>query len=135
MIGIGNKHSGSESGAINLIGSGTTINGDIQSSGDVRIDGTLTGNITLSGRLVIGPNGKIEGNVICQNADISGEIKGKVQIAEMLSLKATAKILGDIATGKISIEPGAVFTGTCNMGAIVKNINATGEKSIATKTA
>ncbi|HRD38977.1 MAG TPA: polymer-forming cytoskeletal protein [Bacteroidia bacterium] len=135
MLGIGNKHSGSESGAINLIGSGTTINGDIQSSGDVRIDGTLTGNITLSGRLVIGPNGKIEGNVICQNADISGEIKGKVQIAEMLSLKATAKILGDIATGKISIEPGAVFTGTCNMGAIVKNINATGEKSIATKTA
>lgn len=135
MLGIGNKHSGSESGAINLIGSGTTINGDIQSSGDVRIDGTLTGNITLSGRLVIGPNGKIEGNVICQNADISGEIKGKVQISEMLSLKATAKILGDIATGKISIEPGAVFTGTCNMGAIVKNINATGEKSIATKTA
>lgn len=135
MLGIGNKHSGSESGAINLIGSGTTINGDIQSSGDVRIDGTLTGNITLNGRLVIGPNGKIEGNVICQNADISGEIKGKVQIAEMLSLKATAKILGDIATGKISIEPGAVFTGTCNMGAIVKNINATGEKSIATKTA
>lgn len=135
MLGIGNKHSGSESGAINLIGSGTTINGDIQSSGDVRIDGTLTGNITLSGRLVIGPNGKIEGNVICQNADISGEIKGKVQIAEMLSLKATAKILGDLATGKISIEPGAVFTGTCNMGAIVKNINATGEKSIATKTA
>lgn len=135
MLGIGNKHSGGESGAINLIGSGTTINGDIQSSGDVRIDGTLTGNITLSGRLVIGPNGKIEGNVICQNADISGEIKGKVQISEMLSLKATAKILGDIATGKISIEPGAVFTGTCNMGAIVKNINATGEKSIATKTA
>ncbi|MBN8691736.1 MAG: polymer-forming cytoskeletal protein [Bacteroidetes bacterium] len=135
MLGIGNKHSGSESGAINLIGSGTTINGDIQSSGDVRIDGTLTGNITLSGRLVIGSNGKIEGNVICQNADISGEIKGKVQISEMLSLKATAKILGDIATGKISIEPGAVFTGTCNMGAIVKNINATGEKSIATKTA
>ena len=95
MLGIGNKHSGSESSAINLIGSGTTINGDIQSSGDVHIDGTLTGNITLNGRLVIGPNGKIEGNVICQNADISGEIKGKVQIAEMLSLKATAKILGE----------------------------------------
>lgn len=135
MLGIGNKHSGSESSAINLIGSGTAINGDIQSSGDVRIDGTLTGNITLNGRLVIGPNGKIEGNVICQNADISGEIKGKVQIAEMLSLKATAKILGDIATGKISIEPGAIFTGTCNMGAIVKNINTSGEKSIASKTA
>lgn len=135
MLGIGNKHSGNEGSAINLIGSGTTINGDIQSSGDVRIDGTLNGNINLSGRLVIGHNGKIEGNVICQNADVSGEIKGKVQVSDMLALKATAKILGDIVTGKISIEPGAVFTGTCNMGAIVKNINASGEKSIAAKTA
>lgn len=135
MLGIGNKHSVGEGNAINLIGNRTTITGDIQSSGDFRIDGILNGNITLNGRLVIGPNGKIEGNVICQNADISGEIKGKVQVAEMLALKATAKILGDIVTGKISIEPGAVFTGTCNMGAIVKNINSSGEKSIATKTA
>lgn len=135
MLGIGNKHSGGEGGAINLIGNGTTITGDIQSSGDVRIDGILNGNITINGRLVIGANGKIEGNVICQNADVSGEIKGKVQVAEMLALKATAKILGDIVTGKISIEPGAVFTGTCNMGAIVKNINSSGEKSIASKTA
>lgn len=135
MLGIGNKHSGGEGNAINLIGNRTTITGDIQSSGDFRIDGILNGNITLNGRLVIGPNGKIEGNVICQNADISGEIKGKVQVAEMLALKTTAKILGDIVTGKISIEPGAVFTGTCNMGAIVKNINSSGEKSIATKTA
>lgn len=134
MLGIGNKHSG-ESGAINLIGNGTNITGDINSVGDVRIDGTLTGNISLKGRLVIGQHGKIEGNVICQNADISGEIKGKLQVTEMLALKTSAKILGDIATGKISIEPGAVFTGTCNMGAIVKNINASGEKSIATKTA
>jgi cytoskeletal protein CcmA (bactofilin family) len=135
MLGIGNKHSGGEGGAINLIGNGTTITGDIQSSGDVRIDGILNGNITINGRLVIGHNGKIEGNVVCQNADVSGEIKGKLQVAEMLALKATAKILGDIVTGKISIEPGAVFTGSCNMGAIVKNINASGEKSIASKTA
>lgn len=135
MLGIGNKHSGSEGSAINLIGNGTSITGDIQSSGDVRIDGVLNGNITLNGRLVVGAHGKIEGNVICQNADISGEIKGKVQVAEMLALKNSAKILGDIVTGKISIEPGAVFTGTCNMGAIVKNINASGEKSIASKTA
>lgn len=135
MLGLGNKHSGNEGSAINLIGSGTQINGDIQSSGDVRIDGTLIGNISLNGRLVIGQNGKIEGNVICQNADISGEIKGKIQVSETLTLKVSARVLGDIVTGKISIDPGAVFTGTCNMGAIVKNINTSGEKSIATKTA
>lgn len=135
MLGIGNKNSSAEASAINLIGLGTQIIGDIISAGDVRIDGTLNGNIKLNGRLVVGPNGKIEGNVICQNADISGEIKGTVEVVEMLALKATAKILGDIVTGKLSIEPGAVFTGSCNMGAIVKNINSTGEKSIASKTA
>ena len=135
MLGIGNKQGSAEASAINLIGLGTQIIGDIISAGDVRIDGTLNGNIKLNGRLVVGPNGKIEGNVTCQNADISGEIKGIVQVAEMLALKATARILGDIITGKLSIEPGAVFTGSCNMGAIVKNINTAGEKSIATKTA
>jgi cytoskeletal protein CcmA (bactofilin family) len=135
MLGIGNKQGGAEASAINLIGLGTQIIGDIISAGDVRIDGVLNGNIKLNGRLVVGPNGKIEGNVTCQNADISGEIKGTVQVAEMLALKATAKILGDIVTGKLSIEPGAVFTGSCNMGAIVKNINATGEKAITSKTA
>lgn len=135
MLGIGNKNSNAEASAINLIGLGTQIVGDITSAGDVRIDGTLNGNIKLNGRLVVGPNGKIEGNVVCQNADISGEVKGTVEVVEMLALKATAKILGDMITGKLSIEPGAVFTGSCNMGAIVKNINSAGEKSIASKTA
>lgn len=135
MLGIGNKSGNAEASAINLIGLGTQINGDINSAGDVRIDGTLNGNIKLEGRLVIGPNGKVEGKVICQNAEISGEIKGTVEVVDMLSLKHTARILGDIVTGKLTIEPGAVFTGTCNMGAIIKNINSAGEKSIATKTA
>ena len=135
MLGIGNKNLSTEGSAINLIGSGTQITGDINSTGDVRIDGTLYGNITLQGRLVIGHNGKIEGNVTCQNADVSGEIKGKLNVNETLVLKNTSKILGDIVTGKIAIEPGALFTGTCNMGAIVKNINNVIEKSIASKTA
>ena len=135
MLGIGNKNGSAEASAINLIGLGTQINGDINSAGDVRIDGTLNGNIKLNGRLVIGPNGKVEGKVFCQNAEISGEIKGILEVADILSLKSTAKILGDIITGKLTIEPGAVFTGTCNMGAIIKNINSAGEKSIATKTA
>ena len=135
MLGIGNKNTSNEGSAINLIGNGTQITGDINSTGDVRIDGTLFGNITLQGRLVIGHNGKIEGNVTCQNADVSGEIKGKLNVNETLVLKNTSKILGDIVTGKIAIEPGALFTGTCNMGAIVKNINNVIEKSIASKTA
>ncbi len=117
-----NKNDATDSASINLIGNGTNITGDIKSNGDVRIDGILTGNITINGKLVVGSTGKIEGNIICQNADISGEIKGKINVSELLILKASAKLVGDIVTGKISIEPNATFTGTCNMGALVKNL-------------
>lgn len=131
-----NKSSDTESSSINLIGNGTSIIGDINSNGDVRIDGSLKGNITISGKLVVGQSGNIEGNVICQNADIQGEIHGKVNVTELLALKSSAKVLGDIVTGKISIEPNATFTGTCSMGAVVKNIsNVTEKREAATQTA
>ena len=138
MFQKANKTSDPNATSINLIGNGTSITGDIKSNGDVRIDGTLKGNLSISGKLVVGPSGIIEGNVVCQNADISGEIHGKVSVSELLSLKASAKLLGDIVTGKISIEPNATFTGTCNMGAVVKNIsnvNETREREKATQTA
>lgn len=117
------KNNSTDSASINLIGNGTNIIGDIKSNGDVRIDGVLTGNISISGKLVVGTTGKIEGHIICQNADISGEIKGKINVSELLILKASAKLAGDIITGKISIEPSATFTGTCSMGALVKNLS------------
>ncbi len=136
MFQKANKTSESTATSINLIGNGTTIIGDIKSNGDVRIDGSLKGNLSISVKLVVGPSGNIEGNIICQNADISGEIHGKVTVSELLSLKASAKVLGDIVTGKISIEPNATFTGTCNMGAVVKNITNVSEKrEAATQTA
>ena len=138
MFQKANKTSDSNAVSINLIGNGTNITGNIKSNGDIRIDGTLKGNLSISGKLVVGPSGNIEGNVVCQNADISGEINGKLSVSELLSLKASAKILGDIITGKISIEPNATFTGTCNMGAIVKNItniNETREREKAVQTA
>lgn len=136
MFQKANKSSVAEGTSINLIGNGTHIIGDITSNGDVRIDGSLKGNITITGKLVIGPSGILEGQVQCQNADVSGEIKGTINVSELLSLKATAKILGDIVTGKISIEPNATFTGTCNMGAVVKNIsNGAQPKQEAAKTA
>jgi cytoskeletal protein CcmA (bactofilin family) len=100
---------------INLIGQGTEITGDIICSGDLRIDGILTGNITSKGKIVIGESGKIRGEIICKNSDISGSIEGKISVTELLALKATAKINGDITTSKLAIEPGSRFTGYCNM--------------------
>lgn len=109
-------------GAINAIGQGSTINGDIIADGDVRIDGTLTGTINTKGRLVLGETGTVEGEILCQNALIAGTVKAKINVAELLSLKASANLHGDIVTNKLSIEPGANFTGSCSMGASIKNI-------------
>jgi cytoskeletal protein CcmA (bactofilin family) len=119
--------------SVNLIGGGTKIVGDITSAGDVRIDGHLTGNIVIAGKFVLGATGVVEGNITSVNADLSGEVKGIVKVSEMLSLKSTARINGDIETSKLMIEPGAVFTGSCNMGAKVKNLSST--PNVAAKTA
>jgi cytoskeletal protein CcmA (bactofilin family) len=120
--------------SVNLIGGGTKITGDITSAGDVRIDGHLAGNIVIAGKFVLGANGMVEGNITSANADISGEVKGKVNVTEILSLKTTARVNGDIITGKLAIEPGALFTGTCSMGAKVKTMIQP-EQLDATKTA
>ncbi len=100
---------------INLIGQGTEITGDILCNGDLRIDGMLTGNISSKGKIVIGESGKIKGEISCKNSDISGFVEGKVIVIELLSLKTTARINGDISTSKLAIEPGARFTGYCEM--------------------
>ncbi len=100
----------------NSLGCGTKLTGDIESNGDFRIDGKLIGTIKTKGKVVIGATGFVEGEVICQNADIEGIVKAKVQVSELLSLRAESKLDGDVTTGKISIEPGARFSGSCKMG-------------------
>jgi cytoskeletal protein CcmA (bactofilin family) len=104
-----------DSTSINLISSGTVITGDVKSNGDIRIDGTLKGNLNIKGKVVIGPTGKVSGEVICKNSEVSGFIEGKISVEQLLNLKASSKILGDIATSKLSIEPGARFSGNCKM--------------------
>lgn len=101
--------------AVNLISQGTEITGDIKSSGDIRVDGVLIGNMITRGKVVIGPTGKIKGEVECKNSEISGMIEGKISVSQLLTLKASSKINGTIVTNKLSIEPGAVFTGNCAM--------------------
>lgn len=104
-----------ESTTINLISQGTEITGDIKSNGDIRIDGSLTGNLSTKGKVVIGPTGKIKGEVTCRNSEVSGSIEGKISVGQLLNLKASSRIFGDIITCKLAIEPGARFTGTCKM--------------------
>jgi len=115
--------------SINLIGNGTVINGEVKSNGDIRIDGTVTGSVNSKGKVVIGTTGLVEGEIFCQNADVSGSIKGNITVSELLSLKASANLNGDINTNKLAIEPGANFSGSCSMGAVVKDIKQHGERT------
>lgn len=118
----GNSFSSGDA-SINLIGAGTVIEGDIRSNGDIRIDGTVTGHVTSKAKIVIGTTGKVEGNITSQNADVSGTIIGKSTVGELLFLKTSANIIGDIITGKLVVEVGATFTGGCNMGPVIKDMH------------
>jgi len=110
------KKNGTEQlGKTNRIVEGTSIIGDIVSKADFRLDGELIGNFTSQGKIVIGAKGVIKGEIICNNADIEGEFHGKIKVLETLNIKSTAQIHGEVAVGKLSIEPGADFTATCTM--------------------
>lgn len=124
-----------DSTAYNLIDAGTTISGDIKTEGNIRIDGILNGSVNAKGKVVVGPSGKIEGEVVCQNADVSGTLKAKISVSELLSLQSTANLLGDIVTNKLKIEPGANFTGSCSMGAVIKGMNDDRKEGQQSKTA
>lgn len=99
----------------NILGKNTTFIGDIISEGDFRIDGIIEGSIKTTGRIIIGKGGKIKGNTTCNNADIEGSVIGDLSVNELLTLKSTANIQGEVIMNKLSVEPGAVFNATCSM--------------------
>ena len=109
------KEMQTEQKQINIIGAGTSIKGDIVCPGDIRIDGSLVGNLQVQGKVVVGASGNIKGEISCKNSEIEGKIEGKLTITELLVLKSTASVLGDINIRKLAIEPGAMFTGNCKM--------------------
>ena len=100
---------------LNRFVEGTNIKGDIVSDSNIRIDGELVGNLSTTGKLVIGTTGKITGDIVCANADIEGTVQGTIKVDGVLLLKSTAKFNGNIVTNKIGVENGAEFTGTCSM--------------------
>lgn len=101
---------------INMIGVGTTIEGSINSSENIRFDGNLIGNLNTKGKVFIGQSGKVNGEIRCKNCEVEGVVDGKIVVEELLSLRSMSKLYGEIKTGKLAIEPGATFTGKCDMG-------------------
>lgn len=106
----------------NTIAQGTIFEGDLKSEGDFRIEGLIQGTLITKGKVVIGSTGKIDGSLSCKNADIEGGFKGKLTVQETLSLRATARIEGEVETGKLAVEPGASFNAHCQMKDSVKEL-------------
>lgn len=123
------KYNETDNTTINLLSNGTEITGDIKSNGDIRVDGLLTGNLTTKGKVVIGPTGKVKGEVYCKNSEVSGAVEGRICVSQLLTLKSDSKISGDIVTFKLSIEPGAKFTGNCKMSESENNEETTFTKT------
>lgn len=125
MFNVKSKNSfdDSSAGANTIIGAGTRIKGDVISNGDIRIDGILTGNLTAKAKILIGPEGVVEGDINCQQADVLGKVIGKITVKDLLNLRGKASVNGDIFTGKLQIEPTVSFNGHCHMGANIVELN------------
>ena len=101
---------------MNVIAQGTQLQGNMVTASDCRIDGMLRGNIESKAKIIVGRSGMVEGNIKCANIEIEGNVRAEsLIVTELLALKATANLIGNIETGKIAIEPGAEFSGNCKM--------------------
>lgn len=106
----------SNPGMHNVLSGGTVLTGNLVTDDDIRIDGVIEGNIVSRGKIIIGGNGSVKGDIECYNLDIIGKVTGNIQCYEIVALRSTAQMIGDIKTQTIEIEPGARFTGSCRMG-------------------
>lgn len=116
----------------NRIIQGTKIIGTIVSEGGLRIDGEIEGDVKTAGKVVLGSTGVINGTLTCSSADFEGVFKGKLTVNEMLSLRSTSQVEGEVFINKLTVEPGAMFNATCTMGSGVKTLNPnSGEEKTA----
>lgn len=101
---------------VNIIAEGTVFEGTVQADSDVRVSGRVIGKLEVKGRAVVAAEGAVEGEITATNANILGEVKGDLIIAERLLLGVSARVHGTIKTGRFIVEEGATFNGECQMG-------------------
>jgi cytoskeletal protein CcmA (bactofilin family) len=114
-----------------LVGAATTLKGDISSSSDLRIDGTIIGNISSAAKIVIGSNGVVEGDITGNQVDIVGKVSGNVRAKELLQIRGEAVVNGNIYAGKLQVEPSANFNGQCHMGANIVEMSNNEQQAAA----
>lgn len=116
-------------GGATLIGAGTSLKGDISSNSDLRIDGTVIGNITSSAKIIIGSSGLVEGDISGNQADIVGKVSGNIRTQELLQLRGESVVTGNLYAGKLQIEPSATFNGQCHMGGNVVEMTSNDQQA------
>lgn len=121
------------SGQATIIAAGTTLKGDITSSGDIRIDGNLEGNVHCTAKVVIGSNGSVTGDISGAQADIMGRVTGTIRVKELLQLKGGSQVQGNLHANKLQIEPSANFNGQCHMNGTEKPAMAASSNGLVDK--
>jgi cytoskeletal protein CcmA (bactofilin family) len=124
------KTSNGNGGGATLVSAGTTLKGDISSNSDLRIDGTIIGNVNSGAKIVIGANGSVEGNITGNQADIVGKVTGNVKTKDLLQLRGDCVVKGNLYAGKLQVEPTAIFNGQCHMGTPANSTNADGSNIV-----
>ena len=112
------KQDSSAENALNIIGRGTVINGNVVAAGDMRVEGRIKGTVICKARLVLSAQGVIDGNVEAGQANIAGEITGSLIARQLLHLQETGRVIGDVITEKLIVQLGAYFSGNCQMGPV-----------------
>lgn len=135
MIGSRNRSTGATNNmdnGINRIVEGTVIEGVIKSDSNLRIDGEFTGELITKGRLVVGPKGKVQGTVHCLCCDVEGTLEGEITVLELLAMKATSTVQGELYYGQLSVEAGAKALGTFRMG-VAEDVKPSAKSVTASK--
>lgn len=122
---------GSNGSGTTLVSAGTTLKGDISSNSDLRVDGTVIGNITSTSKIIIGSTGVVEGDITGNQADITGKVSGSIRSKELLQLRGQCVVTGNLYAGKLQVEPSATFNGQCHMGANVVEMNSNEQQAVA----
>lgn len=107
--------------ALNSIVQGTIVEGSVNSKSDFRVDGTIKGKLFCDAKVIIGPTGLVEGEIRCKNAMVEGKFEGILNVSELLNIRESAKVSGDITTNKLIVQSGAMVNGNCNMGGEKRN--------------
>jgi len=107
--------------SLNSLTQGAVVEGIVKADSDIRVDGKIKGKLHCSAKVIIGPTGQIEGEIRCKNAVIEGKFVGNIDVEELLNVRETAHIDGDVSVGKLIVQSGATFNVTCNMGGVKKS--------------